>query len=255
METSPSWESMYQDEKYSWFWPPSYDPEASPDELEAVVAHMQAPPGSRWLDLACGQGWLTIPLARRGYQVTGFDLSVALLSRAESAARAQSVTVEWVCGDMCSLPGEWTDSFESVSLALSEFGCFQDEPDNQKVLDEVGRVLKAEGRFLLDLVANRDGLVQGGGTHEWLEGDGFLVVEAGSLDLVSGIHTRVYHWYYQGQRYEAKWQIHAYTPPEVARMLEKAGFKVLAVYSNLKGDRLARDSRGMTFVAQKKARE
>lgn len=246
-----SWEAMYCDEKYSWFWPPAYDSKSSPPEIEAVVSLLGAQPGTKLLDLACGQGWLTIPLAQCGFHVTGFDLSAALLARAEQAANQAGVKIAWVCGDMRDLPREWNDCFEYVTLTLSEFGCFSNESENQRVLDEVARVLKAEGRFLLDIVVNRDGLILHGETRNCLEGDGFFVSEQGSLDLLRGIHQRVFQWYYQGQRHETKWQIHAYTPPEVVRMLEKAGCQVLAVYGNLMGDMLTRDSMGMTFIAQK----
>ena len=34
-------------------------------------------------------------------------------------------------------------------------------------------------------------------------------------------------------------------------MLERAGFEVLAVYSNLQGDKLSTISNGMTFLSQK----
>lgn len=210
-----------------------------------------AQPATRLLDLACGQGWLTIPLAQRGFQVTGFDLSAALLTHAEQAASQASVTIEWVRGDMRHLPREWTDSFEYVTFTLSEFGCFSSESDNQRVLDEVARVLKMGGRFLLDIVVNRDGLILRGETRNCLEGDGFFVSEQGNLNLLSGIHKRVYQWYYQGQRYETQWQIRAYTPPEVRQMLETAGLQVVAVYCNLMGDILTCDRMGMTSIAQK----
>jgi ubiquinone/menaquinone biosynthesis C-methylase UbiE len=252
MDDSPSWETMYHDEKYSWFWPPAYDFQVSPPEIEAVVSLLGAQSGTRLLDLACGQGWLTIPLAQRGFHVTGFDLSAALLARAEQAAKQAGVKIEWVRGDMRDLPRGWTDYFAYVTLTLSEFGCFSNESDNQRVLSEVARVLNTGGRFLLDIVVNRDGLILRGETRNCLEGDGFFVSEQGSFDLLTGIHERVFHWYHQGRRHETKWQIRAYTPPEVGHMLEKAGFQVLAVYGNLVGDMLTRDSMGMTFVAQKR---
>jgi ubiquinone/menaquinone biosynthesis C-methylase UbiE len=242
---------MYADKKYSWFWPPAYDPQPTPSEVEAVISLLDAQPGTRLLDLACGQGWLTIPLAQRGLQVTGFDLSAALLGRAQDTAQQAGVEIEWIRGDMRHLPSEWNDHFDNVAFTLSEFGCFSDESDNQRVLDEVARVLKRGGRFLLDVVVNRDGLVHYGEIHEFLEGDGFFVAETGTLDLVTGIHKRVYNWYDEGERRETQWQIRAYTPPEVAHMLEKAGFQVLSVYGNLAGAKLARDSWGMAFVAQK----
>lgn len=252
-DSSPSWDAMYADERFSWFWPPAYDPRSSPPEVDAIVSLLGARPGTRLLDVACGLGWLTIPLAQRGFRVTGLDLSATLLARAERASNQAGVAVDWVRGDMRTLPSEWTARFAYVTLTLSEFGCFDDEADNQRVLDDVARVLEPGGRFLLDVVVNRDGLIRRGETRNCLEGDGFFVCEQGSLDLASGIHQRVFHWYDQGRRRETKWQIRAYTPPEVAHMLEKAGFLVSAVYGSLVGDVLTQDSMGMAFVARKRA--
>ena len=252
MDASTSWETMYDDEKYDWFWPPAHDPKSSRKVLEAMISYLAVRANTRLLDLACGRGWLTIPLAQRGFQVTGLDLSKTLLSRAEYAANQEGVQIEWIRGDMRDLPDEWAESYESVTLTLSEFGCFDDNSDNQSVLEEVARVLKSGGRFLLDIVVNRDGLVVRGATHGCLEGNGFFVSERGSFDLLTGIHKRDYRWYDGGECHRAKWRIRAYTPPEVVGMLERAGMQVLASYGNLAGDELRRDSTGMMFVAQKK---
>jgi ubiquinone/menaquinone biosynthesis C-methylase UbiE len=248
----PSWEAMYADEKFSWFWPPAYKPDSDPPELESILSLLDAQPGARILDLACGLGWLTIPLALRGFQVTGLDLSTALLTRTKQAAEQAGAAIEWVHGDIRHLPDEWTDSFDLVTFTLSEFGCFDEQFDNQKVLNEVARVLQGNGRFLLDIVVNRDGLVNQGDTVNYLEGDGFFVVQEWSLDLLSGIHKRVFRWYDQGQLQETQWQIQTYTAPEVKQMLEQAGFQVLGAYSSLSGKALSRDSDSMTFLAQKK---
>jgi hypothetical protein len=51
MDASSSWETMYRDEKYSWFWPPAYDPKSSPPETEAIVSLLGVQPGTRLLDL------------------------------------------------------------------------------------------------------------------------------------------------------------------------------------------------------------
>ena len=249
--SSPSWEAMYADDKFSWFWPPAYDPKSSPPELKSILSLLEPQAGERLLDLACGQGWLTIPLALHGLQVTGFDLSAKLLARGKDAAEQANIEIEWIRGDMRNLPSEWSQTFDFVTFTLSEFGCFSNQSDNQSVLEEVARVLKSGGRYLLDIVVNRDGLVHHGKTRNCLEGDGFFVFEKGSLDLLSGIHKRVFRWYYLGQLYKRGWQIQTYTPREVKYMLEQARFQILAVYSNLTGDKLSRNSNGMTFLSQK----
>lgn len=249
--STPSWESMYADDKFRWFWPPAFDPHSDPPELASILSLLDAQTGTRLLDLACGQGWLTIPLALHGFQVTGFDLSTTLLNRAKLAAEQVQAQIDWVRGDMRTLPHQWSDMFDFVTFTLSEFGCFSKQADNQAVLNEAARVLKKGGRFLLDIIVNRDGLVHRGETINYLEGDGFFVVEKGSLDLQSGIHKREFRWYEGGQLHQAQWQIQTYTAPEVKHMLEQAGFQVLAVYSNLNRDELKRNSVGMTFLSQK----
>ena len=248
---SPSWQRLYADEEYSWIWPPAYEPNSNPPELEQILSLLKAQPGAQVLDLACGLGWLTTPMALRGFQVTGYDLSDAMLTRAQESVEQVGAQIEWVRGDMRSLPESWTATYDFVTLTLSEFGCFQDEADNQRVLAEVARVLKSGGRFLLDIVVNRDELILNGDRNNSFDGGGFLIADKGSLDLLSGIYTRAFQWYQQGRRHETTWQIRAFTPPEVKRMLEQAGFQESAGYRNYAGDSLTRDSAGMVFLAEK----
>jgi 2-polyprenyl-3-methyl-5-hydroxy-6-metoxy-1,4-benzoquinol methylase len=52
------------------------------------------------LDLACGTGRLTIPLAADGHRVVGVDASAAMLSEAHAKASAETLKVEFVRGDI-----------------------------------------------------------------------------------------------------------------------------------------------------------
>ena len=251
MAARKPWEVIYRDERYRWIWPPEYDPQNPPFQPDVIVKLLDACPPARVLDLACGQGWLTIPLALRGFEVTGSDLSEVMLARARTAAEAADAVIEWHRGDMRFLPEAWDSSFDFVTLTLSEFGCFEDDAENQAVLDGVARVLRPGGRFLIDLVTNRDGLAARGDTWSYLEGDGYLVAEDETIDLLSGLCKRNYHWYEDGRKYEWAWQIRAYAPSEVAVMLRKAGLNVVSVHADLGGAELTRTSVGMTFVVSR----
>lgn len=246
-----SWEVMYADERFSWFWPPAFDPKKEPPYVESIVTLLEAKPGTRVLDLACGQGWITVPLAQRGFQVTGCDLSEAMLARAQQAAAQVGASVEWQRADMRSLPPAWTERFDYVTHTLSEFGCFTEEAENRRVLEEVARVLKPGGRYLLDVVVNRDGWLVSGQTSGWLKGDGFRVREEFSFDLVRGIHTRHYRWDAGAGPQEYEKQFHMYTPTEVVQMLEAAGFQLVGAYGSLTGAKLTRKSTGIALVAEK----
>ncbi len=61
-------------------------------------------PGTRVLDLACGQGCNSIAAARRGATVVAVDADADRLHDAEAAARKVGVTIEWIRADLTKDP-------------------------------------------------------------------------------------------------------------------------------------------------------
>ena len=144
-------------------------------EVEAIMALLDwhdAPEEATILDLACGYGRVTLPLAEAGFVMTGLDLSPRLL--AEARSRQGDLAVFWQQGDMRGLPDEWTDRFDTVLNLFSAFGYFDEPAENQKVLDEVRRVLKPGGLFIIDL-AQRDAIMRDFRPTDWFEVDDLLV--------------------------------------------------------------------------------
>src|SRR5690348_1277225 len=75
-------------------------PERTEREVEGIVTLLNLPAGSALLDLCCGHGRHTIALARRGYQVSGLDLSPCFYSRPGPRPSERRVQVRWVESDM-----------------------------------------------------------------------------------------------------------------------------------------------------------
>src|SRR2546429_2796339 len=67
-----------------------------PTEIDQLEALLQLRPPLRILDLPCGQGRHAIELARRGYEVTGVDLSPYLIGVAKARAEAGGVERRWL---------------------------------------------------------------------------------------------------------------------------------------------------------------
>jgi len=102
-----------------------------------ITAQTVVHPGDRVLDAACGTGDLALAAVRAGGRVTGLDFSERMLER----ARRKSVAVEWVLGDLTSLPFE----DESFEVATVGFGVRNVE-DLDGALRELRRVLGGGGR-------------------------------------------------------------------------------------------------------------
>jgi SAM-dependent methyltransferase len=134
-------------------------------------------PPQRILDLACGWGRHSVPLALRGFQVTGVDFSEVMLRLAEQRAAEQGLVIHLLDpddpvdgvptvlrsdndrrdrqpltllqADMRSLP--FVEDFDVVIDVFTSFGYFRDPSDNAAVLDAVYQALAPGGKFLLDI--------------------------------------------------------------------------------------------------------
>jgi ubiquinone/menaquinone biosynthesis C-methylase UbiE len=64
-------------------------------EVDFLIERLLIPPGAAILDVGCGTGRHAVELARRGYRVTGVDISSGMLEQARQAAGAANVNISW----------------------------------------------------------------------------------------------------------------------------------------------------------------
>ena len=101
--------------------------EVAEDEVSSIL-HLADLEEGDVLDLACGPGRHATALGKRGFRVTGVDLSPFLLEKAMGLAQVESVNVEWVREDMrCFVRPE---AFDLVINMFTAFGYFDDKRDD-----------------------------------------------------------------------------------------------------------------------------
>src|SRR5690606_16596780 len=115
----------------------------------AAALALAEPQGRDALDLCCGPGRCSIPLARAGYQVTGVDRAAFLVTKARTEARRAGVSGEWVQADMREF--RRPRAFDFAISMFTSFGYFEDERENQRVLEQVYGALRPGGVFFIDL--------------------------------------------------------------------------------------------------------
>src|SRR3989442_4204244 len=119
--------------------------EGDVDFIEAVFRRYRVNPRTI-LDLGCGTGNHDIPLARRGYQVTGLDQSPAMLSLARKKTAESRVPVRFVRADMRSF--RLVRKFDAVLCMFGAFGYTLPLRASVRVLRTVRAHLSPSGLFL-----------------------------------------------------------------------------------------------------------
>ena len=109
-------------------------------DAEAFIQRLNIAPGTRVLDVACGTGNTSLPLARGGAMVTGVDIATNLLEQARARAASEGLEITFEEGDAEHL--SYPDaSFDAV---VTMFGAMF-APRHELVAAEFARVLKPGG--------------------------------------------------------------------------------------------------------------
>ena len=198
----------------------------------------------RVLELGCGTGRITLPVARDGVAVTGIDRSAAMLARAHAKhTRARlSTRVDFVRGDIRFLPFRP----RRFGLVMAPYGILQSlvsERDLAATLASVSRVLVRGGRFGIDLVPDLPDWSEyrGRRTLSGRMGRGIRVSLVESVRQDKPRKLTVFEQHYTAVHGRTRRE-HRFTLtfrtlslPQMARRLERAGFEVDAVLGDYRG--------------------
>ena len=127
-----------------------YDAILPPGPCEEFYLEEARRVGGPVLELACGTGRLTIPLARAGLEIVGLDASPAMLAQAKQKSAAAGGDVSFVSGDMrCFDLGR---SFGVVLVSCNSLGHLTEPEDLQACLAAIRRHLAPGGVLAFDVV-------------------------------------------------------------------------------------------------------
>ena len=151
-------------------------------EVDFLVEHLGLAPGAAILDVGCGTGRHSVELARRGFAVTGLDLSGEMLARARARAEEAGVVVEWVQGDATRFDlGQRFDA--AICLCEGAFGLLSaaDDPWDQPlaILSNISRALRPGAPVALTALSAV------GMFRRWSDDD----VAAGRFDPATSVET------------------------------------------------------------------
>lgn len=97
--------------------------------------------------MGCGTGRHSIELTKRGYSVTGIDLSDSMLAKAKEKAEKQNLKIDFLKQDARNLPFE--NEFDvAIMLCEGAFPLMETDEMNYEILRNVTKSLRSHGKFI-----------------------------------------------------------------------------------------------------------
>ncbi|WP_192178625.1 class I SAM-dependent methyltransferase [Mesorhizobium amorphae] len=237
----------YFSEDYFHFGDVVNPPEISDRQAGAIWELLSLGQGSSVLELGCGYGRITNRLAEKGARVAGLDISPILLKKAEADAAERGVDVEYILGDMRSLP--WRDRFDAVFLWYTTFGYF-DDADNERVLREAASSLRKGGRLLIDHINRFAVLRHKSPICYVVQRDDDLRIDIMNNDVLTDRRNCERIIVRNGCVRRTHLSFRQYGFSEYVRMLRSAGFETVESYGQ-EGGAFTSDSPRLVVVAYK----
>lgn len=145
--SSSNWYSKWFDSPYYHVLYKDRNFEEARHFIDNLIHHLQPPEDSSILDVACGKGRHAIHLNKKGFDVTGIDLSKESIN---AAKKSENEKLHFYQHDMLYPFRE--NSFDYVLNLFTSFGYFDEKSQNEKAVKAMSSNLASCGKLVLDFM-------------------------------------------------------------------------------------------------------
>lgn len=233
--TNPQWyETLFAN--YARKYDEEHFTQGTIGECDFIEDELKRDKSRRILDVGCGTGRHAIELTKRGYTVTGCDLSEAQIHRAREKAAAENLEIEFLVHDARKLPFE--NEFD-VALMMCEGGFSLMETDemNFEILANVSKGLRAGGLFLFTTLNGLFPLHQSAAEFTSdAAGDGAVYNDENFDLLTLRSHFTTEFEDDDGNKHAIECNERFYMPSEITWLLKPLGFKTIEFFGARLGE-------------------
>lgn len=229
------------------------DYEAWCDFYEACFSENGITP-KKILDLACGTGSITVPLAKRGYALTGLDLSSEMLALAQEKCDEAKVRIRLSEQNIALFQAG--SGFDAIICSFDGVNYLTSPRNVASCFACVGEALSDDGVFIFDVSTPYK--------YEHILADNAFVYEYDDLflswqnyfDKKSGLCDFYLTFFVKTEdgcwkRFDETQCQRKYTPARLEQMLTEAGLCIVKTAADIDGSPTREDSDRMFFICKK----
>lgn len=226
-------------------------------ECDFIEQELNYDKNKRIIDVGCGTGRHSIELSKRGYRVTGIDLSESQLARAKEKAKQLNLKIDFQQYDARKLlfDGEFDTA---IMLCEGAFPLMETDEMNFEILKNVTRALKNPGKLIFTTLNGLFPLYHSVEKFcESASGEGNAIYKSNTFDLMTfRDHNTTVLEDDSGDKKELKCNERYYVPSEITWILKTLGYKKIDIFGAKLGaysrkDQLTTEDFEMLVIAEK----
>ena len=255
MEKKQWYESLFED------YGQTYDSESFTQgtigECDFIEREFDYNKSFKILDVGCGTGRHSIELAKRGYKITGIDLSESMLQKAKDKAKSYNLDIEFQKHDARNLP--FNKDFDiAIMLCEGGFPLMETDEMNFEILNNVTKSLKKKGRFIFTTLNGLFPLYHS--VEQFCDsttGEGNATYRSNTFDLITFRDHNITEFVDDnGNKKTLDCNERYYVPSEITWLLKTLGFTTVEIYGARLGafsrnDKLTTEDFEMLVIAEK----
>lgn len=211
---------------------------------------------ARILELCCGTGRLTLPIAKDEYTITGVDYTPSMLDQAKLKAAEAGLNIHFIEADIRTL--NLQDKYDLIFIPFNSIHHLYKNEDLFKALIAVKNHLKDGGLFLLDCFnPNIQYIVEGEKEQQevatYTTGDGreVLIKQTMRYEKKTQINRIEWHYFINGEFHSIQnLDMRMFFPQELDAYLEWNGFHIIHKYGGFEEEAFDDHSEKQIFVCQ-----
>lgn len=211
---------------------------------------------ARILELCCGTGRLTLPIARAGYDITGVDFTPSMLEKARSKASEAGLKIPFIEADMRTL--DLPDTYDLIFIPFNSIHHLYTNADLFKTLGVVKQHLKTGGLFLLDCFnPNIAYMVESEkeqkeiATYTTEDGRKVLIRQNMRYESHTQVNRIAWHHFIDGEFDSTQnLDMRMFFPQELDAYLRGNGFDILHKFGDFEGAEFKHESEKQIFVCR-----
>lgn len=236
----------------------AYDHIYNPDETAVkFYTQLAARNSQSVLDLGCGSGYLTLPLAKQGLKVTGLDISPSMLDIATAKSETAGLKINWIEANFIDF--NLKQQFDMIVMSGCTLQYIENIHQVEQCLEQIKKHLKPKGLFVFDIYNPSLPLLCRDPDERY-----FVASYADSQNRAVTVRennlydtaTQINHitWYYSREDapdYKVDiLKMRQFFPQEIRYILEKNGLAIENCFGDFSGNKFTPTSPRQIFLAK-----